>query len=139
MGGQQSRQIKQQSVKNVKNVKNNRSFGSIHDPQNPRPGYHKKKDGVVYSAEYLELDTSEINTFKTCKYGYAISHLGVFYKGKRIKADQFTFKCVTREEVLKNVKDPSLKSLNSVLGVDIDPVTNQNRYYHKGVLVQSEV
>jgi len=124
MGGQQSQQ----------SDKSNGSFGSIHNPQNPRPGYHKTKNGVVYSAEYLDLDKSEVNTFRTCKYGYAVTHLGVFYKGKRIKADQFTFKCITRKEVLKNVPITNLKSLNSVLGMDIDPVTGKKRYYHKGLI-----
>ena len=128
MGGQQSRQSPQGKQGPPG------SFGSINDPDNPRPGYHKKRNGILYSAKYLELDTSEINTFRTCKYGYAVTHLGVFYKGKRIKADQFTFKCITRKEVLKNVKDTHLKSLNSVLGMDINPVTGEKRYYHKGVL-----
>ena len=107
-------------------------FGSITGKDGKfRPGYYVSKDKVIYQGSELELLPNESN-FEKLKYGYAKTNMNVFYKGKIVQgANPATFDTIKRPDV----KEPTLKELNSVLGMDY--LGNTKRYYHKGEMCKN--
>jgi hypothetical protein len=109
-------------------------FGSIHDPGNPRPGYYYNQNTrtLKYHTHEIILLPGE-NVFKKLKYGYAKTNKRVFYKGIHIPgAVPENFSTLTIPEV-KELGNPALTKLNSVLGILGN--NSYNSYYYKGKLI----
>lgn len=117
---------------NNTNIAKKIKFGSIHDAENPRPGYYYNQNTRIlkYHTFNIVLLPGE-NVFKKLKYGYAKTNKRVFYKGIHIPgAVPENFTTLTIPEV-KELGNPNLSKLNSVLGI-LD-----NNYYYKGKLINN--
>ena len=122
--------------------KEQKSFGSISNPDTPRPGYYIGKGVIIYKAKHLKLLQEEDTArCKKLKHGYLSTNLRVFYQGQPIPgANPATFEIVERKHIASKLSDLSpeqkikISKLNSVVAIDYTP-NGQKRIYIEGKLI----
>jgi hypothetical protein len=134
MGNNQSAVNEQKTNKVVK-------FGSISNPDNPRPGYYFNPNTktLIYKTIIIVLLPDETN-FTKLNHGYAKTNKRVFYCGIPIesaKPENFTTinSCNLKEY-------PILKKMKQIIGVEYSGSTNSTgstkiaNAYSKGKLIK---